>query len=44
MVNHINMAQIENEYVSYSNDHDYLNKLADLMMKHGINVPFVTSD
>lgn len=38
------MMQVENEYGSYSNDHDYLNKMADLMEKYGVNVPLVTSD
>lgn len=38
------MVQVENEYGSYSNDSDYLNKMADLMEKNGVDVPFVTSD
>ena len=38
------MMQVENEYGSYSNDVTYLNKIADLMEKNGVEVPLVTSD
>lgn len=38
------MMQVENEYGSYSNDRSYLNKMADLMEKYGVDVPLVTSD
>lgn len=38
------MMQIENEYGYYGNDTAYLEFLRDEMRKHGITVPFVTSD
>lgn len=38
------MMQIENEYGYYGNDKSYLNKLKNMMIKYGANVPFVTSD
>lgn len=38
------MVQVENEYGSYANDHAYIRYVADLYRKHGINVPFITSD
>lgn len=38
------MVQIENEYGSYSDDKEYLRKNRDLLVKYGIEVPFVTSD
>lgn len=38
------MMQVENEYGSYGNDHAYMQYIADLYKKHGINVPLVTSD
>lgn len=38
------MMQIENEYGGFANDKSYLEKIADLMEKHGTEVPFVTSD
>lgn len=36
--------QIENEYGSYGNDHEYMQRLVTLWHKHGINVPFFTAD
>ena len=38
------MMQVENEYGSYGNDHKYMQYVADLYRKHGIDVPLVTSD
>ncbi len=38
------MVQVENEYGSYGNDHDYIAHLADFYRKSGINVPLFTSD
>lgn len=38
------MVQIENEYGSYSDDKKYLKMNRDLLVKYGIEVPFVTSD
>ena len=38
------MVQIENEYGSYGNDHRYLKTLETLWRKHGIDVPFYTTD
>ena len=38
------MSQIENEYGSYGNDHEYLEKLRELWRKNGVNVPFYTAD
>ncbi|MBQ8551358.1 MAG: beta-galactosidase [Clostridia bacterium] len=36
------LAAVENEYGSFGNDKAYMNALADLMRKHGIDVPFST--
>lgn len=38
------MMQIENEYGYYANDHDYMIFMRDLLRKHGVNVPLITSD
>ncbi|MHC5269862.1 glycoside hydrolase family 35 protein [Enterococcus sp. LJL98] len=38
------MVQVENEYGSYSDDKEYLRMNRDLLVKYGIEVPFVTSD
>lgn len=38
------MMQVENEYGSYSEDHTYLRKTADIMRKYGVEVPLFTSD
>lgn len=38
------MMQVENEYGSYGEDHDYLRALAQMMRDNGISVPFFTSD
>lgn len=38
------MLQVENEYGSYGNDHQYLAALRDAMISRGIDVPLVTSD
>jgi beta-galactosidase len=38
------LMQVENEYGGYANDKAYLYALAELMKKHGANVPLVTSD
>jgi beta-galactosidase len=38
------MVQIENEYGSYGNDKAYLERLRQLWLKEGINVPFYTAD
>ena len=38
------MMQVENEYGSYGDDKEYLQKLRDGMIQRGINVPLVTSD
>ncbi|WP_297597634.1 beta-galactosidase family protein [uncultured Cetobacterium sp.] len=36
--------QIENEYGSYGNDHNYLNYLKDALTDRGVDVPLFTSD
>lgn len=36
------LAAVENEYGSFGNDKAYMNALADMMRKHGIDVPFST--
>lgn len=36
------LAAVENEYGSFGNDMAYLHALADMMRKHGIDVPFST--
>ncbi len=38
------MWQVENEYGSYGNDRGYMETLAALWRKEGINVPFYTAD
>lgn len=38
------MMQVENEYGSYGEDKDYLAAVAELMKKHGVDVPLFTSD
>ena len=38
------MWQVENEYGSYGNDRTYMETLAELWRKAGINVPFYTAD
>ncbi len=38
------MIEIENEYGSYGNDHNYMLKIRDLWKANGINVPTFTGD
>ncbi len=38
------LMQIENEYGYYANDKSYMERMRDLMKKHGVTVPFITSD
>lgn len=38
------MLQIENEYGSYGNDKNYLNRLREIWIENGIDVPFFTAD
>ncbi len=38
------MLQVENEYGSFGNDHDYINALAQCYRENGIEVPLFTSD
>ena len=38
------MVQIENEYGSYGNDRNYMEKLREIWLENGIDVPFYTSD
>lgn len=38
------LMQVENEYGGYANDKNYMERMADMMKSHGVNVPFVTSD
>jgi beta-galactosidase len=38
------MVQIENEYGSYGNDRTYMNRLKNVWLKNGIEVPFYTAD
>ncbi|MBI5974958.1 glycoside hydrolase family 35 protein [Staphylococcus canis] len=38
------MMQIENEYGSFGEDHDYLKSIQQMMIDEGVTVPFVTSD
>lgn len=38
------MVQVENEYGSYSDDKEYLRMNRDILVKYGIDIPFVTSD
>jgi len=37
-------VQVENEYGSYGNDHDYLRHLAEGLRRRGLDVPLFTSD
>ncbi len=38
------LMQVENEYGYYANDTSYMEAMRDLMLKHGVTVPLVTSD
>ncbi|MCR5671923.1 MAG: beta-galactosidase [Butyrivibrio sp.] len=38
------LMQVENEYGYYANDHEYMETMRDLMKKHGVTVPLITSD
>lgn len=38
------MFQIENEYGSYGEDHEYLRAIGNMMREEGVTVPFFTSD
>ncbi|WP_298733202.1 beta-galactosidase family protein [uncultured Chitinophaga sp.] len=38
------MVQVENEYGSYGNDKQYLQRLKELWQQNGIDVPFYTAD
>ncbi|MBE5842923.1 MAG: beta-galactosidase [Butyrivibrio sp.] len=38
------LMQIENEYGYYANDKSYMQRIMDIMKKHGVNVPLITSD
>ena len=38
------MMQIENEYGYFATDTSYLKAMKDIMVEHGITVPFITSD
>ncbi len=38
------LMQIENEYGYYANDKSYMQRMMDIMKKHGVNVPLITSD
>ena len=38
------MMQVENEYGSYGNDHDYIAHCRDVFLDCGINIPLFTSD
>lgn len=38
------MMQVENEYGSFSEDHDYLRQIVDITRKYGIDLPLFTSD
>ena len=38
------LLQIENEYGSYGNDTEYMNRLKELWLEKGIDVPYYTSD
>ncbi|AVP35957.1 glycoside hydrolase family 35 protein [Staphylococcus felis] len=38
------MMQIENEYGSFGEDHEYLNAIKRMMEDEGVTVPFATSD
>ncbi|OFY65965.1 MAG: beta-galactosidase [Bacteroidetes bacterium RBG_13_43_22] len=38
------MIQIENEYGSFSNDHNYMSRLRDIWVENGIDIPTFTGD
>lgn len=38
------MMQVENEYGGYGNDKSYMYAMAEMMKRHGVTVPLVTSD
>ncbi|MBO5277888.1 MAG: beta-galactosidase [Lachnospiraceae bacterium] len=38
------LMQIENEYGYYANDKTYMERMRDILVEHGITVPFITSD
>ena len=38
------MMQIENEYGSYGNDHEYMQKIADIYIENGVDCQLYTSD
>lgn len=38
------MMQIENEYGSYGNDHEYMQKIADIYIQNGVDCLLFTSD
>ena len=38
------MMQIENEYGSYGNDHEYMQKIADIYIENGVDCLLYTSD
>ncbi|WP_026494286.1 glycoside hydrolase family 35 protein [Butyrivibrio sp. WCD3002] len=38
------LMQIENEYGYYANDKSYMQRMMDIMKKHGVTVPLITSD
>jgi hypothetical protein len=38
------MVQVENEYGSYGNDRNYMERLKAIWVENGINVPFFTGD
>ena len=38
------MMQIENEYGSYGNDHEYMQKIADIYIENGVDCMLYTSD
>ncbi len=38
------LMQIENEYGYYANDKSYMQRMMNIMKKHGVNVPLITSD
>ncbi|WP_026524076.1 glycoside hydrolase family 35 protein [Butyrivibrio sp. MB2005] len=38
------LMQIENEYGYYANDKSYMQRMMDIMKKHGVTIPFITSD
>ena len=38
------MLQIENEYGSYGNDREYMQRLRELWQENGVDIPYYTSD